>query len=228
MNNDFFKAITDGDSPKVEQMIYLSPDLVNSRNESGMSAVTIAVYYGRPEIAKLLVSKEAKLDIFDASIVGNLVAAKKFIEKDEKIVNSYSSDGFTPLHLAAFFGHYEVASLLITSGADINAVAKNSMKVTPLHSAAARNQFEISKLLVSKGANVNAKQQQDFTPLHAAAMNGNSDLATFLLSKGAYVNARTTDGSTALGLIENEGREAGRKQDRENVAKILIQNGGKK
>ncbi|MHB8567379.1 MAG: ankyrin repeat domain-containing protein [Nitrososphaerales archaeon] len=226
MVDEYFKAIKQGEIAKVDQMVGRNSNLVNSRNESGMSGVIVATYYGQKEIARLLVSKGAILDIFEASMVGELDSARRHVEKDKNLVNEYSSDGFTALHLAAFFGQLEVAKFLIAEGANVNAVAKNMMKVAPLHSAVARSQLEISELLLQKGADANAKQETNFTPLHAAAQNGNVAITELLLKYGADMNARTEDGKTPLRMTREEGPEAGKKEGRQLVAEILTQRGG--
>lgn len=49
------------------------------------------------------------------------------------IVN-FQHTGWTPLHLATYFGHKDVMELLLSRGADINAI--NEMGDTSLHKAA--------------------------------------------------------------------------------------------
>jgi ankyrin repeat protein len=100
-------------------------------------------------------------------------------------MHEYTSDGFTPLQLACFFGHAAVAEYLVDQGADIHAVARNAMQVQPLHAAVAGQYVEIVKLLIAHGANVNAKQQSGFTPLMAARQNQNKEIQALLLEAGA-------------------------------------------
>ncbi len=218
---EYFKAIKEGQLEKIKQMLENNPKLLNSKDESGMSGVIVASYYSHPKIVAYLVSKGATLDVFEASMVGDLSSMMNLLEHDKDLANAYSSDGFTPLHLAAFFGHMDAARFLVERRANINAIAKNSMKVTPLHSAVAHNQIEISELLISNGADVNAKQEHNFTPLHGAAQNGNVPLTNLLLRHGAKADVRTSDGKTPLDLTKEGGLEAGKKDDRELVAKIL-------
>jgi uncharacterized protein len=227
MVDEYFKAIKEGEASKVEQMVERNAELVNARNESGMSAVVVATYYGQQKIAGYLISRGANLNFFEASMSGKVGVVKKLVEENPAIVNSYSSDGFTAIHLASFFGSKEIAQFLIQNGADVNAVAKNLMKVMPLHSAVARSHFEIAELLVSNGAEVNAVQDGGIAPLHEAAQNGNLEIAKLLLKNGADVNARASDGRTALVFTQTEGREAGPKEMREKVAELLRQHGGK-
>lgn len=58
-----------------------------------------------------------------------LVLLKFFISGKSK-----SNLGWTPLHLASYFGHKEAVELLLDHGADINAV--NDFGDTALHKAA--------------------------------------------------------------------------------------------
>ncbi len=226
MAEEYFKAIKDGESGKVEQMIERDADLMNARNESGMSAVVVATYYGHPKIADYLISRGAKLNLFEAAMSGEVDVVKRLVRENPAIVDFYSSDGFTALHLASFFGSKEIVQFLIRNGANVNAVAKNMMKVMPLHSAVARSQFEISELLVSNGADVNAAQKGGISPLHEASQNGNLEIAKLLLRNGADINAKAGDGRTALVFTQTEGREAGPKENREKVAELLRQHDG--
>jgi ankyrin repeat protein len=58
------------------------------------------------------------------------------------------------LHYASMMGHKEVAGLLITNGADVNA---NSNIGASLHIAVFKGHKEIVELLIANGADVNAK-----------------------------------------------------------------------
>ena len=226
MSEEFFNAIKEGEGAKVEQMISRNPSLVNVKGRQGMSPVTVATYYGRSKIAEVLVSRGARLNIWEASMTGNIAVVKDLLAKNPAEANSFSQDGFTALHLAAFFGHEEVVRHLLGMGVNANAVAKNMMKVMPLHSAVARNQIEISKLLLDRGAEVNARQEGGFVPLHAAAQSGNLEMARLLMKHKAEVNAKSDNGKTPLALTREEGPEAGKKEDRKRVAEFLIEEGG--
>jgi uncharacterized protein len=225
MSDEYFRAIKNGDIQKVRELIEQNPSLVDTKDESGMSGVVVATYYSQSKVSDLLISKGAALDFFEAAMTGRLEVLRKFSEVDPKLLKVFSKDGFTALHLAAFFGHEDVAKFLVEQGSDVNAISTNAMRVTPLHSAVAHNHLEISKLLVSGGADVNAKQEGLFTPLHGAAQNGNLEISEMLVSKGADINARTNDGKTPLDLTQEEGPEAGKREDRERVAKFLLSKG---
>jgi ankyrin repeat protein len=219
--SDYFEALQSGDLDRVSEFIKADPTLVNAKSPSGASAVITATYHGRRNIAELLVSKGATLNVFEASALGVKERVRELVYASPDLVNAYSPDGFTPLHLAVFFPNYETAELLISEGGKVNAVARNPMKVMPLHSAAAGNDSAIVELLLRNGAEVNATQQGGFTALHAAAQNGSLEMAKLLVQSGADVNARTEKGKTPLDMTREEGPEAGKKEDREAVAEFL-------
>ncbi|MAV09201.1 MAG: hypothetical protein CMO53_03930, partial [Verrucomicrobiales bacterium] len=104
-------------------------------------------------------------------------------------VNEGDEDGDTPLIYALEEGHKEVAKLLITKGADVNA-KRDFAKTSPLHFAAIYDLKEIAALLIAKGANVNARSSRGWTPLMVAARRGKVDIAELLIANGAKVNTK--------------------------------------
>ena len=168
----FFEAIKKGDRAAVERELAADPALARAE-EDGVSAVLLATYYGREEVAQLLAKRKGDLTIFEAAAVGDLAQVKAHVGRDPSLVSAYAADGFFPVGLAAFFRRPEVVDYLIAQGADVKAVAKNPMRVTALHSAVADGgNSRIAKALVEAGADVNAKQRHGWTPLHGAAHSG--------------------------------------------------------
>ena len=200
LHQAFFTAIKAGEDQKVAELLDQDPDLVNAKTESGLSAVLLATYYGHPAIAGQLAGRGARLDIFEASAIGNLERAGALLEDQPGLANAFAGDGFQPLGLAAFFGHLPVVELLLAKGAEVNSASDNPQRVMPLHSGVAHRHLEIARRLVEAGADVNAVQADDFTPLHEAAQNGQLEMVELLLEAGAQVNPRKTDGKTPLGL----------------------------
>jgi ankyrin repeat protein len=147
-----------------------------------------------------LLAAKPQLSTFEAAAVGDVKRIKELLETNRSLVESYTPDGFTALHLAAFFGQPEAATVLLEHDAPINAVATNQMKVTPLHSAVAANDAKISRLLVENNADINVSQQMGYTPLHEAAQNGNVEIARMLLENGADAKAKMDDGQTPAEL----------------------------
>ncbi len=140
------------------------------------------------------------MDIFTAAEKGEIGVITELLSADPSLVGKHREDGWTALHLAAYYGRPEAVGLLLARDADVGLRSSNSMENTPLHAAVAGRQFESVKLLLENGIDVNATQHGGWTALHAAAQNGDTRLAELLLANGADREAVSENGSTALSL----------------------------
>ena len=187
---DVFAAVGLGDRDRLKALLEERPDLVNARNEAGDSLLLAAAYSGRKDLFELLLEKGAGVNVFEASALGLSDRVGEFLGAEPSLANSYSHDGWTPLHLASFFGREDVASVLLAHGADVNARSRSTRfakENTPLHAAAANRQVALAELLLAHGADVNAKDGSGYTPLALAASGKNDLLVVILLEKGALV-----------------------------------------
>ena len=199
-SQDFLSFVTQGDVAKVKELLQNDPSLARTKDKDGVSALLKALYYSRNDVAEVLVAARNDLDIFEASAAGQTQRVADLIKNDHSLVNAFAVDGFYPLGLAVFFRHPETVKTLLDAGADVNAQARNAMKVRPIHAAAAAAQIEVTRSLLERGADVNARQQDGFTPLHEAAGSGKLEFARLFLDHGADINAKTDDGRTALAI----------------------------
>src|SRR3954464_9670158 len=211
----FIDAIKAGEFERVKEMVSAEPTLIDARSRTGDSAILTAVYHRQKEIVNLLVARGASLSIFEACAAGEVERVERLLRESASGaigapgVNDYSSDGWTPLHLAAFFGHAKIAELLIAHDADVVAKSRGANSNTPLHAALAGNHKLIAGLLIGHGADVNAPDAQGWRPLHLAAANDNLDAINALIAQGADVSAGNGEGLTPLSLAQEKNhREA--------------------
>src|SRR5688500_2789323 len=185
-----FESISADDLDAVRSAVADDPSQAAARDENGRSAVRAALYVHKQEIADVLLEAKPELDVFDAAAAGDVDRLTELLDGDADLVGTYSEDGYTPLHLAAFFDRGKALRLLRDRGADGAAVARNDMQVQPLHSAVAADSREIVAALLIAGADPNAKQQGGFTPLMGAQQNEKEgDMVRLLMDHGAEESA---------------------------------------
>lgn len=142
-----------------------------------------------------------------AAQIGDRAKVNEILTVHPELLEANVWDGWTPLHLASFFGHRELAADLVKRGANVAARSSNYLENQPLHAAVAGKRREVAKWLVEQGADVNSTQSGGWTPLHAAAQNGDEDLCRFLLEHGARKAAVSGDGCTPANMAKDKGYE---------------------
>lgn len=209
--NSFVAAIHTGDLGAVQRSLAADPTLARCRDESGVSVICLAVYFGRDEIASVLARARDDLDIFEASTLGEADRVRQLISSAPALINSYSPDGFHPLGYACFFGRRDVFEVLLDAGAELEAPARNPMQVMPLHSAVAQSDPDaalfLAQRLLEKGASPNVVQHGGFTPLHEAALRGHVELVRLLLRHGANPSARNSERRSPSDLAREKGHK---------------------
>jgi ankyrin repeat protein len=200
-----FDAIKTGNGEEVSRLLDGNAALLDAR-QSGVSPLLTAVYYRQAGVARILLDRVTRLDVFEASAVGDAERLRELLAAEPARSNEFAADGFTPLGLASFFAHPTVARVLLASGADPSQAAHNGTRVAPLHSAVAGGSVEIVRELLAHGADVHARQEGGFTPLHNAAFEGVEEMILLLLAHGSDRTARTDAGKTTADLAREHGR----------------------
>ncbi|KAG9345310.1 hypothetical protein JZ751_009856 [Albula glossodonta] len=123
--------------------------------------------------------------------------------------------GTSPLHLAAQYGRYSTAEVLLRAG--VSRDARTKVDRTPLHMAAAEGHSSIVELLIRQsGADINAKDMLKMTALHWAAEHGHREVAELLVKYGADVHALSKFDKTPFDIA----------MDRQNAElMVLLQEG---
>lgn len=205
MEKQLFDAIKAGRVDEVTRLVREDPALAGARDASGASALLVATYNMKPDVVAALVELGAPVDIFEASALGRIDRLQEILNADRARASEHAPDGFTPVALASFFGQPEAVRVLIAAGADVNAAAKNPLKVQALHAAVAGRKVEVIKAVLAAGGNPNAQQQAGFRPIHEAAARGDRALAELLIAHGADPSLPNDAGVSAIDLAREKG-----------------------
>jgi RNA polymerase sigma factor (sigma-70 family) len=201
---DLLQSARAGDIERVKTLLKADPRLLVARDPMGNTALIIAVNSGHEALADLLFDAGVEPGLHEAAAIGDSGRVRAALDQHLEQLDAYSPEGFTPLALAAHFGHLEVMRLLIDRGADVNRVATHRIAVTPLHAALFGRQVDAALLLIERGADValarggSGWKRAGWTPLHYAAGMGFSTLVQPLLDRGADPSRPDEDGKTPL------------------------------
>src|SRR5688572_13345319 len=206
MAAQFLEAVKKGDRATVDRMLDADPSLAAAKDESGTSAVLLAHYYGKAEVAEALLSRTPELDVFEAATAGDAKRVAALVDADRSLADAVARDGYSPLGLASFFKRRDVVKALLERGAKPSTPSRDQ-GFTPLHSAVATDAgeatAEIVRLLLEASADPNAKSKEGGTPLHSAAFTGDLEIAELLLAYGADPNATDPMGRTPLDVARD-------------------------
>ena len=129
---DSWEAVVLGDNTRVKKFIDQDPGLVTAYSPDGFTALHLAVFFGQPETARLLVEAGANVlarttnalenHPLHAAVAGSDAASRlasaELLLKAGAAVNERQSGGFTALMAAAQNGDADLLRVLLAHGAD--------------------------------------------------------------------------------------------------------------
>jgi cytohesin len=216
------EAAKKGDTAAIGMLLDKDAALVNARDREHQGAYEVvgkdwtplhwAAYSGQAGAATVLLDRGADPKARDAFGFTPLhyAATKELVDllldRGADINARSRSNGWTPLHRAAFTSNVEVARELVARGANVD--ARDRLGKRPLHYAAGWAQTpEMVRVLIAGKADVNARDHAGWTPLHNAAYAGKVEMARLLLDAGARAFAEDDFGMTPLAQARAAGRE---------------------
>jgi len=207
--DDLLAAVQKDDANRVRSILDADPLLLRMRTPNGTLVLT-AVYHGATESVRILLERtpEDALTLPEAAATGHARRLKTILGQSRARVNTPNSEGFTPLGLAAFFGHLEAVKVLLESGADVNLRAPSRFANTALDAAVAGDHADVVRALLAAHADPNPRSEGNYTPLHKAAAHGNAEIVRLLLDAGADPQATRDGGSRPIDDAQENGHAA--------------------
>jgi len=219
--DELVTAAQKNDATRVRAILDHNPFLVRTRTPNGTLVLT-AAYYGAHDVLKLLLERtqEDALTTYEAATTGNARRLKTILGQSRARVNEWNEEGFTPLGLAAHFGHVEAVKVLLENGADVNLKPPSRFQNTAVDAAVSGHATtDVVRALLAAGADPNVRSEANYTTLHKAAVHGNLEIVRLLLDQGADPNAVRDGGHTPLDDAREKGHDA--------VADLLLARGAK-
>lgn len=187
-------------------------DLVAAFRESGRSAlfdkagaslILACIYRGREAAARALVVAGHRAGLHEAAALGDMDRLASALDAAPWSVDLLSPDGWTALHLAAFFGRADMARALLAKGAAADVWSRSFERNLPIHAAAASRSEDISilEVLIPATADIDAIQEEGYSPLLIAASVGKRAWVERLIQAGADPGRRITDGKGLADLL---------------------------
>ncbi|XP_054768825.2 E3 ubiquitin-protein ligase MIB2-like [Lytechinus pictus] len=142
------------------------------------------------------VTAQSAKEFIKGVLEGDVKRVAELLQKNKGYVNISVQEN-TPLHLAAYQGHYQVVELLVKNGASLD--DKDDDGDTPLADAVHQDNQRIVKYMLERGADPNTTNTKGGrSPLHIATSKGNTQCLKLLLAKGANPNKQDDVGDTPL------------------------------
>ncbi len=218
-------AVYEGDTAEVQRLLAAGAD-AKATNDYGVDALQLAADGSNTELIRLLLkaganansaNPEGETVLHLVARAGNVDAAKLLLKAGAKVDARERFGEQTPLMWATARRHPTMVQLLVSKGADVDAVsavrdyqrvatAESRAKqldrggLTPLMYAARENCRECVKILLKDHADVSLPDPAGMTPLHIALLNANWDIAKALIDAGADVNQWDVFGQGPLNI----------------------------
>ena len=178
---------------------------INQRDKNGSSALHIALYFGRDEIADWIVEHGANVSVVDrhGQTPLHIAAANDCTSAATKLLVAgasaevYDNDGNTPLSVASKRGNGKLCCELAHHGAKVDDTI--SFFVC-LSNAVKAGDFALLSRLLTIGASINERDENDSSALHVALTSGRIKTAEWIVEHGGDVSLANASGLTPLHL----------------------------
>ena len=184
-------------------------ELINLHKSDGDTALHLAAEEGSLGVVQTLCRYGAKIDTFNRLHETPVYVASKnnrskivayILDRNKESMNKRDADGWSPLLIAASFGHIESTDVLLKHGVEISTSDKNDQNVVYIASLEGQNKYleHILAHCQNPADLVNARDVYHNTALHIAAENGHLSCVNTLLRYKAKADSKNDEEQTPM------------------------------
>ena len=191
-------AVASGYEKIVSRLLSENKNALNCYDYSGRSPLHEAVRKNQRKIADILLGKQPQMIHYKCKHWQKVDSSQLSYREQTEYNADVCHCGYTSLHLAARYGHRQLAISLIRKGARVN--DRDCNGATTIHVAACHNHSGLIHLFShpTVGGDINAKTLNGSTPLHSAAACGAVEAINHILYKEVDPSVVDDYGLTAL------------------------------
>ena len=192
LDQKLLEASREGETNRVDDFLKQGAH-IDARNEGGSTSLSLAVDFGHPQTAELLLQKGASLSAAgldgDDALVDS--ARSGFVHRTEFLLRRNPTAQTRNEALFAVAQSAPAVRIVVVAPQTIPPPkAEDAADIQGLSATAA--------VLLTGGANLESRDEEGATPLIRAAEFGNTEVVKLLLDRGANVEAEDNSGDTAL------------------------------
>lgn len=199
-------ALAESDSDEALSKALDSVDVARLHNDGGESLYRFCLFHNHPKCAAMLKARGG-FALHDAALAGDAARITALLRGATWAVDTLSPDGWTALHLAAFFGNDAAVDALLDHGANARIMGRAFEQNLAVHAACAGGRIGRAAFarLVAATGDPDVLQKQGYTALMIAAGNGFVDAVEVLLEAGANRTLKQGEGKTAADFARERG-----------------------
>ena len=159
-------AVSSGHDKVVTRLLSEKHNALNCHDYSGRTPLHEAVLKNNTIIVNLLLEKQSRMIHNKCKHWQELDEKNESMEYNYEYYDEVCKCGYTPLHLAAKYGHHQLATLLVRKGARVD--DQDCSGATPLHIAAVHGLADTVKVLLQMNATMEIEDKNGMTPWETA------------------------------------------------------------
>ncbi len=197
-------------TPDILELLLVSGEKSKQKSNTGSTALMIAARAGKIDNVEVLApfaAKEEIQDVLHIVITTGLTAGVNKILALGANVNAANALGKTPLMLAVENRHHLIVDILLSKGANIQAVSNEGSDALMVALVTTPSKQRIVTRLLEEGANVQRKDALGNTALHVAAKHCTAldfSVVEALLRAGAKQSDINSEGARARDLVTDK------------------------